>query len=437
MHLDDLQQGRARVFEPMFGADGDISGFILVQCEHLIAACHPGRSLHDHPVLRPVMMQLQRKNRARVYRKSLDLESLACVQTLVRPPRPKHPAMKLVLAALIGLEAIHDLFDILRAVFARHEDGVRRFNHGNIIDTHRGQQAMLRNEQRVTRIVCVDVTHYDITAAVLVRRLPQRRPRTYIRPPCVQRDDRCSVGSLHNRIVDGIAGTGIEFLAIHIEKVAILTAFAVGGRAGPRHFRLPALELFQPRRCKHHEYAAVPEIVSRSKVFLGGRQVRLFYKSANLMTLTALDITVSGFRCARSNPECHERPLLRNGNRFLHGGPEGRDVADIVIRGHSEQQRIFILAPGIVRRQGQRRGRVAPNGFKEDIHRRLADLAHLFGNEKPVLVVTHDQRISDPRDAVQPRGGLLQQGFLAGKRQQLLRVVLARHRPQPCSGSAR
>ena len=59
LHFDDFQRQRARVFQAMLHADGNLSRLILGEQKSLSAARHLGRAAHHYPMLGAVVMHLQ------------------------------------------------------------------------------------------------------------------------------------------------------------------------------------------------------------------------------------------------------------------------------------------------------------------------------------------------------------------------------------------
>jgi hypothetical protein len=116
---------------------------------------------------------------------------------------------------------------------------------------------------------------------------------------------------------------------------------------------------------------------------------------------------------------------------------EGGGVANLVVGGQHQQQRV-----GILNRKGGERaggGGVATGRFQDDAARRATRLAKLFGGEEAVLLVADDQRRGEAQaidGGSNPQGGVLQQAAVGAQRQELFWVEFARQRPQARSRSA-
>ena len=115
---------------------------------------------------------------------------------------------------------------------------------------------------------------------------------------------------------------------------------------------------------------------------------------------------------------------------------ERGDVADHVIGGQHQQQRI-VAASLRCRERGERdrRGGVATDRLEHDGLRRVVDHAQLLGDQEAMRLVADDDRRAGAEPVAAARGGL-QHRLLVDQRQQLLRIQLARERPEPGTGAA-
>ena len=101
--------------------------------KRLVAARDERGAAHDDPVLRAVMMHLQREPRARFHHDALDLEALARVDGIVVAPRTMHLAMIGRFGASLLLDASDDRLDVLHAGFIGDENGVGGFHDHQIL----------------------------------------------------------------------------------------------------------------------------------------------------------------------------------------------------------------------------------------------------------------------------------------------------------------
>jgi len=105
-----------------------------------------------------------------------------------------------------------------------------------------------------------------------------------------------------------------------------------------------------------------------------------------------------------------------------------------MVRGQHQQQRIGAVAGGFEGCDRDCRRRVAANRFQDDGRRLGADLLQLLGSDKAVLLVgDHQRAMRGDRRHPFPSG--LQHRQFARQRQELLRVRLARQRPQAGPGA--
>src|SRR6185437_2622254 len=61
LHLDDMEWDLPGVLDPMLDPDGDIGRLIFLEQENLVPSRDARGPRDDDPMLRPVMMQLQRQ----------------------------------------------------------------------------------------------------------------------------------------------------------------------------------------------------------------------------------------------------------------------------------------------------------------------------------------------------------------------------------------
>ncbi len=149
------------------------------------------------------------------------------------------------------------------------------------------------------------------------------------------------------------------------------------------------------------------------------------------MIIAFPDVPISGFRGCGHYPECHQTPFLRQKGSDLDSGMKFTDVLYDVIGRHHQHQRI-VRRSFLKRERRQRQGRrgIASDRLENDIGRRLIQRSQLLGDQKTMLLVAYQQRLSDMLHAIQTRNCLLQQCPLAHKTEQLFGILLARKRPQ-------
>ena len=188
---------------------------------------------------------------------------------------------------------------------------------------------------------------------------------------------------------------------------------------------------------REEENAAVPGISLIGDIGLGARAIGLLDESRDLEgavaageRLAALDIAVAGLGPARGDAEGDELAGLGSGGGARDSGLEGGCIGDRVIRWHHQHQRIG-------RGSGEGEGGDAAGGrgvaaerLEDDRGGRHAGEAKLLGDDEAVLVVGDDQRRRELLAVGDAQTGFLKQGALGEERQELLRILRARHRPE-------
>lgn len=136
----------------------------------------------------------------------------------------------------------------------------------------------------------------------------------------------------------------------------------------------------------------------------------------------------------RHHPKGHQIALLGQRDRRLDAALKRGHVADRMVGGQHQQQRVITGLPGQQRRTGNRRGGIAPFRFEYDT-RRLIPFAQLFGHQETMAMVANDHG-GRSLETGQPRKRLLQQTVSRGQAQELLGHLLPRERPQASAATA-
>jgi hypothetical protein len=152
------------------------------------------------------------------------------------------------------------------------------------------------------------------------------------------------------------------------------------------------------------------------------------------------DVAVARLGAVGHHAEGDQLALLREAGAGDQRGAEGVGIADDMVGGQHQQHGVVALLAVLQRGGGgQRHGRrrVAADGLEQDGRGLHAGLAELLGHQEAMFLVAHDDGIGEPVEAVEAAERGLQHGVLAHQRQQLLRIQLARQRPEPRAGAAR
>src|SRR5215468_8372516 len=102
----------AGILEAMLHADGDVGRLILAEQGDLVAARHPCGAAHNHPMLRALVVILQREPTAGLHYDVLDLHTLAVVDRAVTAPRALDERVALELASAVALEPGDELLQV-------------------------------------------------------------------------------------------------------------------------------------------------------------------------------------------------------------------------------------------------------------------------------------------------------------------------------------
>src|SRR5271154_3747086 len=111
LNLDQLDVDLAGVGEPVRRANRQIDRFVLVNERHFVVERDLGGAAHDHPVLGPVVVLLQREAPAGPHDNAFDLIARASVDALIITPWPVIAPMLGRFRMALRLEALDELFD--------------------------------------------------------------------------------------------------------------------------------------------------------------------------------------------------------------------------------------------------------------------------------------------------------------------------------------
>jgi len=151
--------------------------------------------------------------------------------------------------------------------------------------------------------------------------------------------------------------------------------------------------------------------------------------------LARADIAVFGRRPFRVDAEGDDASVRRSNEALAAGRNEGGRVAHDVIGGKRDDDGTIIARQRVAGAGGDRRTGIAPRRLEQNVGFG-ADGRKLFGDQEPVLAVGHNDRPSKQRRVGDPAHGLLERRQRTEQRQELLRPVFARGRPQPRAGAA-
>ena len=134
LDFDQIKRNFAGIDQAVNTQRRQIDGFVFMKNEGGVVLGHFGNPVDHDPVLRPVMMPLQREERACVDGNPLDLETVAVMDRLIESPGPVDPGVERGLVAFFGLQPVDDGFHVLGAVERQDEHRIHRGDHGKVLD---------------------------------------------------------------------------------------------------------------------------------------------------------------------------------------------------------------------------------------------------------------------------------------------------------------
>ena len=148
------------------------------------------------------------------------------------------------------------------------------------------------------------------------------------------------------------------------------------------------------------------------------------------------DVPVARRRVVRCDAKRHDHATFGGRNGNVDGTKKLVPASDNMVRRRHQHDRIRIFLGQHQCRQGRRRRGIPSDGLKNDGLGGDADLAQLFGDDEPMLVVANHQRIGEPTVA-EPFRRFLKHASVGNEVDELLGIMLPGDRPKPLSRSAR
>ena len=145
--------------------------------------------------------------------------------------------------------------------------------------------------------------------------------------------------------------------------------------------------------------------------------------------IAAFDVAEAGFGRPGLHAERHDAAGARRDHRCLEVGPQRVGVGDVVIGRQHPQYLVRIVLGRDQRRRSDGRRTVAALGFQDDAGADDAGGAHLFGDEKAVLLIADDERGGEAGHGG-AQGGVLEQGMVRDEGPELLGETGAGDGPQ-------
>ena len=258
---------------------------------------------------------------------------------------------------------------------------------------------------------------------------------------------------LHDAVVDGDGGAVGEDAGQRLLVAGGAERLLDGVELLAQHRHGPA-DLLEDDVGAEDEDARVPEVVAVGQVARRGDHVRLLDEALHLVGLVAgrhprlalalplagqprpdLEVAVAGLGGVGPDADGDDVPLLGQPRRLGDGLAEGLGPGDVVVGREHGDDALLLAGRHVERGQPDAGGGVAGAGLDDEVPgRQLLDQlpggGGVGGPADHVGVGRPRQRRQAPH-----RGG--EQRLVAGQRQELLRLRLARERPEPRPRAAR
>ena len=373
--FDEDQQRLAGIGQAVFRAFGDDGALAFLQNHFLIVAFHLSFAGNHQPVFGAVLVRLQAQAFARQDFDALQQVSFTFVQRSIATPRLLHGGVQFRFRTLFLFQFLYQLLDVLRPVLRADQQGVRRIHHDHVFESHRADQASVRLDEGAGAVDLVHVFRQHVAVAVGSGNIIECAPRADIAPRHGGRHHRRVLRGFHDGVVDGDRRQRSEnFLTLGVEyavgkfALGVLEVF-LDARQRSDHLRSVLLQFLADGEHRPREDAAVPVIFFLFQKMLRRFAVWFFCELADLEGVVQLlqgiafqDIAVTRLRARRLHTEGDQVVALRRRYRLAQGFLERVGIAHHMIGGENRHDLLRLILEQF-RRQSDRRGGVASNGF--------------------------------------------------------------------------
>ncbi len=340
---------------------------------------------------------------------AFDLVKTPFFQNGITAPGPVHCDVGLHQVAAFLFEPADNVFHRLDLVNGADQGSVPGLDHNGVVHSGNRQFSSLGKKQAVVAILGQDVSLAHASMIVLLPQAVDSLPAAQVVPTEIRGDHSLFGHFLHDPVIHGLAGQA---------GVKLGQGLFLPGQPPIPEFGLQILEGMEKGGQGKNKHPAVPEVPAGFQKAAGGRQVRFFYKPLHLVAalpqvLASGDVSISGLRCAGSDPEGHE-PFL--GSQFTGFGhtilPHGQ-IVDEVIGREDGHKRLGVQFLDAVQTQDDGRQCVAPQGFADDLVLNSGiHVLDLFADFKDMLFIGHNPDPLGGQDIHYPGDCLLQEGLV-------------------------
>ncbi len=416
--------------------DRDVGGLVFSEQEHVLVTGDLRSTGYHDPVFGAVVVHLQRQAGARLDGDTLDLETTAHVHRIVGAPRTVHFEVVLGLGAALFVQGGDHLLDALDLVLVGNHHRVLGFDDHDVVQTDHRHQFTVAVDHAVAAVLDDDVALGDVAVGVLGVDFPQRRPAADIAPAGRQRYNAGALGFFHDRVVDGVVRAAGEGRGVDFKRVAVLHAALEGQQAGVVDVRIMLFQLFEEAAGAEQEHAAVPVVTTGFNELLGAFFVRFFDELRHAADAFrqqgiggGLDVAVAGFRLVGRYAEQHHFAAFCGDGCQCQCTLQGFLVFDDVVGWQHQHQAVIAFIDQLHGGQCNGGCRVAAERFHEDRLGFQVQCSELLVDDETVVLVADHDRLLHALEH-QTLQGLLEQGVLAGQRQELFRELFTRKRPE-------
>jgi len=226
-----------------------------------------------------------------------------------------------------GLDARHELLDVLYLGPRGHEHGIGGFHDHHVMQTQCRDQPAVGVYVGIDGVLEQHIAARHVALFVGGQHFVQRRPGTHVVPARVERHHDRVAGLLHHRVVHRFAAASEENCPVDAREIRVAHRQGVGACTDVGDVRRMKRQLVEETPRAEHEHAGIPEIFAGGDEFAGACQVGLFHETRDgfdrSLAGAAANVAVTRLRRACDDAKGHQFPGLAGLHRESDGRLEG------------------------------------------------------------------------------------------------------------------
>jgi len=269
LHFDNFQWNFSRVSEAVGLTQWNIGALVFRKDHDLVTIGNLSGTTYNNPMLRAVVVHLQRQRGSRFNCNALDLMTLTYIYTVIPAPWPCYAAVLHGLRCIQRLQFGHHFLNSFSMTRMGHEQSIRRINNQQILGTKSHYRAITCSVyvgSACTQVMGVPrIAACVIAGLILLGKVGHGIPATNVAPKAVERKHTHIGCTLHDCIVNRLTATTCKYLRIRSGKKAILLWLLHGFAAHLQNIGGMVLQCIQQGLRTGQKDTGIPQILATGK----------------------------------------------------------------------------------------------------------------------------------------------------------------------------